>query len=154
MAAIRVARGRPSFIASSARSTRPPSIGKAGMRLNIARNRLASARRARSDTLRVVEPLQVGGIERADDQQQRRRDDEIDRRPGDRDGEFLRRIVRQRLQAGDAADRQQRHLRRLNAVAARDEDVAELVQHDADKQQDDEDQAVARRRRARLAANR
>ncbi len=99
---------------------------------------------------RVVEPRQIGGVERADQQQQDDGDDEIDRRPGDGDGEFLRRLVRHRLQAGDAADRQQRDFRRLNAVAARDENVAELVQHDADEQEDDEDEAVARRRRAAL----
>ena len=99
---------------------------------------------------RVVEPRQIGGIERADEQQQDEGDDEIDRRSGDGDGEFLRRLLRHRLQAGDAADRQQRDFRRLNAVAARDEDVAELVQHDADEDEDDEDEAVARRRRSAL----
>jgi len=40
----------------------------------------------------VVEPRQIGGIERADQQQQDDGDDEIDRRPGDGDGEFLRRL--------------------------------------------------------------
>ena len=105
----------------------------------MARNRLASARRARSETRGSSSRARSRGIERADQQQQDDGDDEIDRRPGDGDGEFLRRLFRQRLQAGDAADRQQRHFRRLNAVAARDEDVAELMQHDADEQQDDED---------------
>ena len=100
--------------------------------------------------LRIVEPLEVGGIELADEQQQNDCDDEIDRRPGDGDGEFLRRLLRQCLHAGDAADRQQRDFRRLNAVAARDENVAELVQHDADENEDDEDEAVARRRRPAL----
>ena len=99
---------------------------------------------------RIVEPRQIGGIERADQQQQDEGDDEIDRRPGDGDGEFLRRLLRQRLHAGDAADRQQRDFRRLNAVAARDENVAEFVQHDADEDEDDEDEAVARRRRPAL----
>src|SRR5712671_5274292 len=51
VAAISVARTWPRRIASSARSTRPPSIGKAGIMLNTARKRLTSARRSIIDTL-------------------------------------------------------------------------------------------------------
>ena len=39
-----VARTRPILSASKARNARPPSMGKAGNRLNMARNRLAAAR--------------------------------------------------------------------------------------------------------------
>lgn len=49
LAAISVARGPPTRIATSACKTRPPSIGKAGIRLKTARKMLAIARRPISD---------------------------------------------------------------------------------------------------------
>ena len=51
VAATSVARTWPRRVASRARSTRPPSMGNAGIRLNSARNRLTSARRSTSETL-------------------------------------------------------------------------------------------------------
>ena len=89
-----------------------------------------------------VEVPRVEGAERGD---QRKRDDEVDGRPGEGDHELLPRVGRQALEAGDAADRQQRHLLRLNAVAPRRQDVAELVQDDAGEEEDDEERAVDRR---------
>ena len=49
-AATPVARTKPSLVASSARSTRPPSIGNAGIMLNTARNRFTAASRSSIET--------------------------------------------------------------------------------------------------------
>ena len=78
-------------------------------------------------------------MKRADEGDEDKPDDDIDRRPGDRDGELLRRPARQPLHTGDAADRQQRDFRRLDAEAARRQDMAEFMQHDADEHEHDED---------------
>ena len=67
------------------------------------------------------------------------RDHHVHQRPGDRDDQFLRRLFRNALQPRHAADRQQRDVGRLDAVAPRREDVAELVQQHADEQQHDEE---------------
>jgi hypothetical protein len=54
----------------------------------------------------------------------------------------LARLLRDALELGDAADRQQRHIGRRHAEGARGEDVAELVQQHAQEQQHHEHEAV------------
>ena len=127
-------------------NTRPPSIGKAGMRLKMARNRLASARRARSDTRGSSSRASSAELNEPTSSSRTTAMTKLTAGPAMAMANSCDGLSADLLQAGDAADRQQRHFRRLNAVAARDENVTELVQHDADEQKDDEDEAVARSR--------
>jgi hypothetical protein len=83
-------------------------------------------------------------VRRAERRDQHQANDEVDGGAGERHDQFLRRIARQALQAGNAPDRQQRHLRRLDAIAAGGDDVAEFMQHHAGEQEDDENGAVER----------
>ena len=69
-------------------------------------------------------------------------DDDVHQRAGDGDEEFLPRLLRNALELGDAADRQQRHIRRRHAEGAGGEDVAELVQQHAQEQQHHESETV------------
>ena len=55
------------------------------------------------------------------------RDDQVHRRPGERDRELAQRRIGHAPEACDAADRQQGDVLRLDAEAARRQDVAELV---------------------------
>ena len=67
---------------------------------------------------------------------------DVDQRAGDRDEEFLPRLFRDALELSHPADRQQRHVGRRHAEGAGREDVAELVQQHAEKQQHHENEAV------------
>jgi hypothetical protein len=87
-------------------------------------------------------------MERAGRDDQDEADDEIDHGPGQRDDELLPRIRRQSRHAGDAPDGQQRHLRRLDAIAPGGDDMTELVQHHAGEEEYDEERALDRRARA------
>jgi hypothetical protein len=71
-------------------------------------------------------------------------DDEIDRGASERNDELLPRVGRHALHAGHAPNRQQGHCGRADAVAAGRKDVAELVQHHAGEDEDDEEGAVER----------
>ncbi len=93
----------------------------------------------------IVDLGELGGLERAQHRDKYEADEEIDRGPGQRDDQLLARIGRQARHAGDAANRQQRHLGRLDAVAAGGEDVAELVQNHAGEDENDEQRRVERR---------
>ena len=79
---------------------------------------------------------------------ERRRDDDIHRRAGERDPEFLGGLVGHPLQSRHAADGQERDVLGRNAVAPRHEGVAVFVQEHAAKQAEEEDHAVDRRRQA------
>ena len=94
--------------------------------------------------MRIVDLGEFARAHGAKHEGERQADDQIDGGPGQRDDQLLARVGRQALQAGDAADRQERHFGRLDAVAAGGEDVAELVQHHAEEQEDDEQRAVER----------
>ncbi len=91
---------------------------------------------------------QVEAGSQHDDQHQR--DDEVDGGTGQRHHDLLAGLFRHALQRGDAADRQQRDIGGADAVAAGGKHMAELVQHDAQEQGDDEHDPVDRRRRAAL----
>ncbi len=104
----------------------------------------AAASRASSETFGSSSCDSSSGPISTQQQDQHGADHEVHGRPRDRDQEFLHRLRRQPLQARDAADRQQRHHRRLDAEPARHEDVAEFVQGHAEKEQQDEDQAAER----------
>ncbi len=79
----------------------------------------------------VIAMMSIGAG--AEKQDQDDSDHDIHRRAGQRDQEFLARLFRHPLQPGDAADRQKRDIRRLDAVAAGSQHVAELMRHHAGK---------------------
>ena len=139
-----MARTKPSRVASSARSTRPPSIGKAGIMLNTARNRFTAASRSTSETCALSTAERSPALSRAPaSSDQADGDRDVDQRAGDRDQEFLARLLRDALEPRHAADRQQRHVGRRDAEGARREDVAELVRQHAGEQQQQEDRGSA-----------
>jgi len=87
------------------------------------------------------------------EQNERNRNHDIDRRPGERNQQLLARLFRDAFQPRDPADRKQRHIRRRHSERARREDVPELVRQDAGKQQDHEGEAgPGRLRPARIPA--
>ncbi len=79
---------------------------------------------------------------RAADDDEQQRDDHVHHRPGDGDQEFLPWLFGNALELGDATDRQQCHVGRRHAEIARGEDVTELVQQHAKKQQQQKGDAV------------
>src|SRR5215813_5689504 len=107
-AAISVARTKPRRVASSARSTRPPSIGNAGIMLNSARKRFTAASRSTSETAELSTAPVAHAELRAGKQHEPERDHDIDQRSGDCDEEFLVRRFRDALEPRQSADRQQR----------------------------------------------
>ena len=132
--AMRVASACGRRMARRARSTRPPSIGKAGIRLNTTRKMLAAASRAEHAGARVLEFRQAALSTPVPRMRIRtRRDDDVDGRAGEGHHQFLARLFGNALEAGDAADRPERHVGRADAVAAGGEDMAELVRQDAGK---------------------
>jgi hypothetical protein len=66
---------------------------------------------------------------------------DVDRGTGERDEQFLPRILGHPLEPRHAADGEQRDVARANAVVPRRERVAELVEHDDREQREDEDDA-------------
>ena len=90
---------------------------------------------------------------RPDDKEEAERDRDIHRRAGERDDQLLARLFRHPLEPRDAADRQQRDVRRIDAEGLRRDGVAELVQQHAEEQQQDEEDALRRDRRAAAARN-
>ena len=93
----------------------------------------------------VLDVLQRLAPEGAGDGQQYGGDHDIDEGTGDRDQQFLVGPLRHLVEIGDAADREQRHLRRMDAIAPRRQYVPELMQHDAGEDGDDEEDALLRR---------
>ena len=76
---------------------------------------------------------------------QRDCDCHVHQRAGDGDQEFLIRRFRDALEAGHAADRQQRHVGGRHAESARREDVTEFMRHHAREQQDQKGKRLPRR---------
>ncbi len=104
----------------------------------------------RKRQVRIVDLGQVVAMERTDDNEKPDPDDEIDGRASERDRELLHRILGHARHAGHPADRQERHFRRLDAIATRNENMAEFVEHHAGEQQDQKEDAARRRFRAAL----
>ncbi len=97
---------------------------------------------------RIVEPLQRGEVEmRVQNEDQDRGDDDVHRRPGERDQDFLTRVLRHALEPREPADRQKRDVRRADAVAPRRQRMAELVRDHAGEERQDEEDAIDRRLR-------
>ena len=69
---------------------------------------------------------------------------------GDRDHDLLGGVLRHARQPREAADRQERDVRRGDAVTAGGDGVTELVEDDAGEDRDDEQDAVECRRRPAL----
>ena len=93
---------------------------------------LAAARRAEHAGARVLEFRHGGAVDAgAEDEDQDERDDDVDGRAGEGHHQFLARPLGNALEAGDAADRPERHVGRADAVAAGGEDMPELVRQDA-----------------------
>ena len=123
----------------------PPAVHrKRGDQIEDDEKNVGRGEPAHQRQMRIVDLGELARAHRAERQRQREADDQIDGGPGERDDQLLARVGRQALQAGDAADRQERHFGRLDAVAAGGEDVAELVQHHAEEEEDDEHSAVER----------
>jgi len=80
------------------------------------------------------------------EQKQDAGDDQIDERTGDRDGDFVPRILGHRPQRRDAADGQQCDAFDLNAELLRHDAVPQFVQDDAGKQRADQRQRPPRPR--------
>ena len=92
---------------------------------------------------RTLDGRKAGLVEpRSRQRDEHKGDDDIDRRAGDGDEEFLVRFFRDALEPRHAADRQQGDVGRGDAECARSEYVAEFMRQHADEQQDDEDQAL------------
>ncbi len=91
-------------------------------------------RSRRVGEIRGLPPVEA----QADRDEEPRRDDHVHERPGERDDQFLMGLVRHALHAGDPSDGQQGDVRRLDAEGLRGDGVAELVQEDARKEQEDE----------------
>ena len=77
---------------------------------------------------------------RARKQHQAEGDGDVDQRTRDGDQELLVRLFGNPLEAGDAADRQQRDVGRGDPEVARGEDVAEFMRQHACEQQHQKDQ--------------
>ena len=106
------------------------------MRLNTHSATLAAATRPVSVVVRLLQLRHLREVEaRAEHDDQHQRDHEVDRRPRQRHEDFLARLLRHALQRRQTADRQQRDVRRADAVAARGKHMPELVQQHAREQQ-------------------
>ena len=79
---------------------------------------------------------------------QQKCDDHIHQWPGDGDQQFLHRLVGHSVHIGNAADGRQNDVRSFDAEAPAHQDMSELVQGDAGKHQNDENQRVQRCRGA------
>src|ERR1051326_7463546 len=128
-AAMRVARAYGIVMARSARSTRPPSMGNAGIRLNTSiamfANRRNSSRplSARSIACSGVTPRPTSAAPSAVAR--------MTFTPGQPHDPLLHGLLGHALQARHAADREQHDLARLNAEPSRRERVPELVEQHA-----------------------
>ena len=143
VAATSVARALPIHMARSARNTRPPSMGKAGIMLNRTRMMLAPATLAAMETAGISILREIFRVEaRAEPEQQHRGDDHVHGGAGERHDELLARLLGHLLHAGDAAERPQRHVAGVHAIAPRGEHMAELMQKHAQEDEDDEDRAL------------
>ena len=116
-------------VASSARSTRPPSIGNAGSRLNATRHTLTISRRSMNEPAETPSWLSGSSVAVATSHAKSGAGDrDVDGRPGERHPQLLPRVVGHALEARDAADRQQRDVARADAVVPGRQRVAVLVQ--------------------------
>jgi len=89
------------------------------------------------------------------EQNEHARDGDVHQRPGNRDEKFLAGFFRDALELRDAADRQERDVRRRDAEGACREDVPELVQQHTEEQQQHKRHAVpgARQSTRRVVGN-
>ena len=100
---------------------------------------------------RVIEMRHRAGIEGgAEREVEDERYDQIDQRPGEGDDDLFRRLVGHARQPCQPADRQEGDVRRRDAVAARRQRMAELVEEDAGEDRQDERNRVDGRRGAAL----
>ena len=99
----------------------------------------------------IVEPLQRLHVEAGiHEEDQHDGDDDVHRRAGERHHDLLAGLFRHALQPRQAADRQERDVRRLDAVAPRRQRMAEFVRHHAGEEREDEGDALDRRVRPAL----
>ena len=140
-----VARVYSRRMAKSERSTRPPSMGKAGSRLKSTNETLTSIRRSIDRPAadgRSSEGLPGAGDEQPAEQQDG--NDQVDRRTSQGDPKLLDGFFGHALQTGDAADGVEGDVAGFDAVAAGGEGVPVLVEHDQTEQKQDEEYAVQR----------
>ena len=123
----------PMFMARRARSTRPPSIGKAGTRLNSTRLTFTSA--SRSASVAVAKSIPLSSVQ-SDAEQQPSSSNAITtftNGPAMATSKFLHRLLRHLLHVGDAANGRQDHVRRRDAKVPPHQDMPELMQRDAEQ---------------------
>ena len=129
-------------MARSERSTRPPSIGKAGMRLKSTSMTFTEASFASMPIpgcCTCSSMLEVGRP--AEKENEHSSDHKVNQRACDGDDELLPRLIGHALKTRHATDGQQRNVRRGDAEGARSQRVAELVQQYAPEQRDNEQHA-------------
>ena len=135
-AAMRVALTNPSLLARSARSTRPPSIGKAGMRLKTSRITFITSR---ATDQRGVGQVVRGGRDGLPGQHQPsvedRRENQGDEWSRKGDQQFFPGLVGDPLQPRHSSDRQEDHIRSPDPESPGHEDVPEFMKDDAGKQE-------------------
>ena len=134
-------------MAKSARRTRPPSIGKAGIKLNKIKNTLAQATLSSSSILGLSKSStcwkpEVTWVTRRSD----RGNHHIHQRAGDGDNEFLPRLLRNTVEPRDAADGVQGNVAGPDTKGARRKSVTEFVQSDASEQDQNIDDPLDRAR--------
>jgi len=101
---------------------------------------------------RVLDLSKSLGIETgAEPEEKSRCDNHVNGRARERHDQLVTRLLWHLLHAGNAAERPQRHVARLDAIAARGEDVAQLVQKDAQEDEHDKRRALPGGRGAALA---
>ena len=137
-AAMRVARTGRDAASSAARSTRPPSIGKAGRRLKSASIRLATRSVASSPPLASSARSAPGRPATSMTRKSTAGDHQVHRRAGQGDDDLLARVPRNRFEQRQPADRQQGDAARPDAVPPRGQRMAVLVQQHAEEEQDDQ----------------
>ena len=128
-AAIEVAWARPSQPLRRARSTRPPSIGNAGIRLNRPRARFTSNRLSTNPSSH--DPYENSASPSVCSPRSDGDDAEIHRGAGQGDQELRSRGAGHPPQSGHAADRVKRDIFRLDPEPACHQGMAQLMQEDA-----------------------
>jgi len=98
----------------------------------------------------IVNPCQIAGLDRSEDEEEKKGDDDVYHRSRDRDSKFLRRFLRHARHARHAPDGQQNHIGRLDPEAPGHDNVAKFVENDAGENENNEKHAVTRSRKPSL----
>ena len=119
-------------VAKSARTTLPPSIGNAGNILNTTSEMLTSRIRSANEpvAMSISARLMLPRVTYSQTQAAAASHD-IDGRTGQRNPQFLARVVRHSFKARNPSDREKRDVFRTNPVTFCRQGVSEFMQDDA-----------------------